>query len=183
MAQTQAPRTSLGGVESTPLPSATRSRRRSRHSFTPLRPSPNDAEPTQMATPLPAQPINSGPIAYRFPASASHSNLLAPNTLDNKSFITPARPSYRAYLSPPEYEMDGEDGDTSGRDESFEMGEMRMRVGALGVVDENEGEMMVDGDLEARQMDATVLESDGEVEYMPPKVVRESTVRQYWTTC
>lgn len=79
--------------------------------------------------------------------------------------------------------MDGEDGDTSGRDESFEMGEMRMRVGALGVVDENEGEMMVDGDLEARQMDATVLESDGEVEYMPPKVVRESTVRQYWTTC
>jgi hypothetical protein len=68
--------------------------------------------------------------------------------------------------------MDGEDGDTSGRDESFEMGEMRGRGVALGVVDENEGEMMVDGDVAARQMD-TVVESDGEVEYMPPKVIRK----------
>lgn len=171
-------RTSLGGVDSTPLPSATRSRRRSRHSFTPLRPSPQQADQARemASTPAPVRmaPGSGGPSSFRFPSSSSVSNLLAPAALDNKSFITPARPSYRAYLSPPEYEMDGEDEDISGRDESFEMGEMRNRMGALGVVDENEGEMMMDAEVQgAGQMDAAV-ESDGEVEYMPPKVVGES---------
>jgi hypothetical protein len=68
--------------------------------------------------------------------------------------------------------MEGEDEDMGGRDESFEMGEMRMRMGGLGVVDENDGEMMVDAEVELAPMD-TMVESDGEVEYMPPKVVGE----------
>ncbi|KAJ9123376.1 hypothetical protein QFC22_001575 [Naganishia vaughanmartiniae] len=173
-AKTQA-RASLNNVESTPLPSATRSRRRSRSSFTPLRPSPDSLQPLQMAsTPLPSRLSNGS--APRFPSSTSLSNLLAPAPTLDKSFVTPARPSYRAYLSPPDYEMDGEDEDISGRDESFEMGEMRQRMGSLGVVDENEGEMMMDAEMDTEaQMDLTI-ESDGEVEYMPPKVVRESSL-------
>ncbi|KAJ9090936.1 hypothetical protein QFC19_009362 [Naganishia cerealis] len=170
-AKTQA-RASLTGVESTPLPSATRSRRRSRHSFTPLRPSPDSLQPLQMAsTPLPSRlSTGSGPSSARFPSSSSLSNLLAPTPLD-KSFVTPARPSYRAYLSPPEYEMDGEDEDISGRDESFEMGDVRTRMDGLGVVDENEGELMMDAEMDiAGEMDAAV-EIDDEIEYMPPKVV------------
>ncbi|KAJ9107331.1 hypothetical protein QFC21_000781 [Naganishia friedmannii] len=168
-AKTQA-RASLNGVESTPLPSATRSRRRSRSTFTPLRPSPDSLQPLQMAsTPLPSR-LSTGSV-NRFPSSTSLSNLLAPAPPLDKSFVTPARPSYRAYLSPPDYEMDGEDEDISGRDESFEMGDMRQRMGSLGVVDENEGEMMMDAEMDAEmQIDATV-ESDDEVEYMPPKVV------------
>lgn len=158
-------RTSLGGFQggpggvdaSTPLPSATRSRRRSSgHSGTPFRPSP----PGLTSTPLPASHGASHPSA---------SALLAPTPLD-KSFITPLRPSYRAYVSPPEYEIEGEE---SGRDESFEMADVRVRMRALGVVDEHEGEVAVEEETGMHE----VVESDGEVEYMPPKVVRESFSR------
>ncbi|GHJ86280.1 hypothetical protein NliqN6_2682 [Naganishia liquefaciens] len=165
----QQARTSLGGgggggggaVDSTPLPSATRSRRRSsRHSGTPLGSSPHSLR-------LPGLTSTPAPTAH-LPASTSFSNLLAPTPLD-KSFITPARPSYRAYVSPPEYEM--EEGEMSGRDEeSFEMGDLRARVGGLGVVDELEGEVGVDAGVEVKG-EEDVVESDGEVEYMPPKVV------------
>lgn len=67
------------------------------------------------------------------------------------------------------YEIEGEE---SGRDESFEMGDVRVRMGALGVVDEHEGEV---GAVEAETGMREVVESDGEVEYMPPKVVGESS--------
>lgn len=53
------------------------------------------------------------------------------------------------------------------------MGDVRVRMGALGVVDENEGEVGVDGDVLAGEV-VDAVESDGEVEYMPPKVVRKS---------
>jgi hypothetical protein len=80
--------------------------------------------------------------------------------------------------------MDGEDEDISGRDESFEMGDMRQRMGSLGVVDENEAEMMMDAEMDTEvQMDATV-ESDDEVEYMPPKAVRKSSLAHFpWPAC
>lgn len=75
--------------------------------------------------------------------------------------------------------MEGDE-DINGRgDESFEMGDVRLRMGGLGVVDENDGEVGVEREVEMMQMDAMV-ESDDEVEYMPPKVVGESPSPYFW---